>query len=377
MTPEAAKALPLIYDAALNPGRWRRALDAVAGLTDARAVALLIRRPDRFARDLHLLNSTYLKFSRSPEGIYYSLRYARLQNPDWDFLGSRPVHEPTPDTASGLSRSDLDSRADYAYLRRKIGAGERLGVRLNRDRVWFDGLSLAGYGPSAPSSNANLAAILPHLTKSAEMGRAIRALRLKANSATAALNRVRVGLVAVLPSAEVIWKNNAATEILERTDALATSPQNRLLCNETSLTEELAHHCAAVSATAVGDGATSEHLMTLPRRDDGPALLLDISPLRGSDTEFEEDGALLTLVDPAALPQMPVRRFARLHGLSPAEAQICALLLDGNPVNDIAEKRNRSPVTVKNQIATILAKTGADNRADLIRLALRVMPPVT
>ena len=88
MTPNAAAALPLIYDTALNPGHWRRALDVVASLSNAKAAALLIRRPDPFARDLQMLNSTFLSFSRSRAGVYYALRYARLQNPDWDFLGA-------------------------------------------------------------------------------------------------------------------------------------------------------------------------------------------------------------------------------------------------------------------------------------------------
>jgi DNA-binding CsgD family transcriptional regulator len=34
-------------------------------------------------------------------------------------------------------------------------------------------------------------------------------------------------------------------------------------------------------------------------------------------------------------------------------------------------------VTTKNQISSILAKTGVNRRAELIRLLMRVMPPVS
>ena len=376
MTPEVANALPLIYDTALQPGRWRRALDRDAELTHAKAAALLIRHPDKSARDLQMLNSTYLDFSRSGAGIYYALRYARLQNPDWAFLGTRPVHEPTPDTAAGLTREDLDQRPDYAYLRRKIGAGQRIGVRLNRDRVWFDGLSLAGQGDSAPEIDANLAALLPHLTKAAEMGRAIHLLRRKASSASAALDRVQVGLIALLPNAEVLWANTAARRAIADSDNLSQHSDGRLRCDDADLTATLSQALATVSATARGEGTCAEHLMRIPRKSGRADYLLDIAPLRGADTEFEEDGALLTLIDPAQVPRIPIERFAHLHDLTSAEAAVCALLFEGHSLDAIAEQRARSPVTDKNQIAAILQKTGATSRADLIRLAFRVMPPI-
>ena len=376
MTPDAAAALPLIYDTVLNPGHWRRALDTVASLTDAKAAALLIRRPDPFARDLQMLNSTYLSFSRSRAGVYYALRYARLQNPDWDFLGACPVHRPTPDTAAGAPRETLDQRADYAYLRRTIGIGPRLGVRLNRDKVWFDGLSLAGDAQLAPVTNPTLTALLPHLTKAAEMGRAIHKLRRKASTATAALDRVQVGLVALLPNAEVIWSNAAARRILDEGDGLSLGRDNFIRCDDVQLTKQLASHMADAAATAVGKGQSAENLMNVPRRSDRSDLLLEISPLRAMHTDFDEDGALLTLIDPHAIPKIPLKRFARLHDLSQAESNVCDLLFQGLSIDAIAEQRNRSPVTIKNQIAAILLKTGAPSRVDLIRLALRVMPPV-
>ncbi|MEO9518117.1 MAG: helix-turn-helix transcriptional regulator [Paracoccaceae bacterium] len=377
MTPDAAAALSLIYDAALNPGHWRRALDTVASLSNAKAAALLIRRPDPFARDLQMLNSTFLSFSRSRAGMYYALRYSRLQNLDWDILGACAVHEPTPDTAAGTSRESLDRRADYAYLRGTIGIGPRLGVRLNRDKIWFDGLSLAGDAHVPPQTNKTLIALLPHLTKAAEMGRAIHKLRRKASSATAALDRVQVGLVALLPNAEVIWSNAAAKRILDESDGLSLGHDKFLRCDNSQRTKELSSHMADVAATTIGNGHTAEHLMSVPRRSGRADLLLEVAPLRASHTDFAEDGALLTIIDPQAVPKLPLKRFARLHDLSQAESSVCELIFQGLSIDAIANERNRSPITIKNQIAAILHKTGAPSRVDLIRLALRVMPPVT
>ena len=134
---------------------------------------------------------------------------------------------------------------------------------------------------------------------------------------------------------------------------------------------------ADAAATSIGNGYNAEHLMSVPRRSGRSDLLLEIAPLRASHTDFAEDGALLTLIDPQAIPQLPLKRFARLHDLSQAESSVCDLIFQGLSIDAIASERNRSPVTIKNQIAAILHKTGAPSRVDLIRLALRVMPPVS
>jgi hypothetical protein len=63
---EGFAALTHLYDAAVNPGRWRRALDSVSDSVEAKAIALLIRNPNTTSRDLQMLNTKYLKFVCSP-----------------------------------------------------------------------------------------------------------------------------------------------------------------------------------------------------------------------------------------------------------------------------------------------------------------------
>ena len=62
--------------------------------------------------------------------------------------------------------------------------------------------------------------------------------------------------------------------------------------------------------------------------------------------------------------QMLVTSFA----LSPAEVEIVRSLLGGHTLREIAELSGRSEHTVRNQAKSVLAKTGAPNQVDLIRL---------
>lgn len=375
------EALGGIYDAAVNLGRWRRALDAVADAMEAKAIALLIRRPDPSSRDLQMLNSTYLNFTRSPWGIYYGLRLSRLQDPDWEYLSHQPAHQPTLDTAIGPTAEDLDRRPDYALLRKKLGVGRRLGVRLNADKVWFDAMSIAfdasaSVIPPAALKKANF--LLPHLTKAVEIGRTFSQLKSRYSAVLSALDRVKVGLAIALPSGDIIVANQEAQRILSLKDGLSKLGDGKLQCHEPDQTAELRDAILKAANTARGEDNSSECLMTINRPSGAAPLLTDVAPLMDSKSELDGplEGALITIIDPDRVPRVRMDRFIALYDLTPAEADVCSMVLQGLTINDIAEARNTSPITAKNQVAAILSKTDVKRRSELIRLVIRVLPPV-
>ena len=66
----------------------------------------------------------------------------------------------------------------------------------------------------------------------------------------------------------------------------------------------------------------------------------------------------------------------RLYSLTVAEGDVARMVAEGIETGDIADSRNVSPDTVRTQVKRILAKTGAANRAQLVRLAHSVNPPI-
>lgn len=374
-------ALTHIYDAAINLGRWRRALDAAAKSMDAKAIALLIRNPEPKAKDLQMVNSTYLNFGKSPWGLYYALRLSKLQNPDWNYLSRQPVHTPTLDTSTGLSSAELDSRADYKMLRKKIGVGRRLGVRLNTDKIWFDAVSIAfdANVPTIPDTAiTDTKLLLPHLTKAVEIGRTFALLKSQYKAALSALDHVKTGMAIALPSGEIIVQNSEAARILDLKDGLTKSAQGHLHCDQPDQTAELFHALSLATQTAKGEHTAHEHLIAVKRPSGQSPFLLDVSPLRDSKGEIDTalQGALITIIDPDRVPYLRMDRFIALYSLTPAEAEVCRLIIQGLSVNDIAEHRSTTPTTAKNQVAAILQKIGVSRRLELIRLVIRVLPPV-
>jgi len=57
-----------------------------------------------------------------------------------------------------------------------------------------------------------------------------------------------------------------------------------------------------------------------------------------------------------------------LFDLTPAEARITSLLIDGNSVDSISKMQSVSLNTVRTQLKSVFLKTGVDRQVDLVRL---------
>ncbi|MEM6900050.1 MAG: helix-turn-helix transcriptional regulator [Pseudomonadota bacterium] len=375
------QALELIYDTAVNPGGWRRALDATAATIEAKAIALVIRGKKAGAKDLTMMSSIYLDFSRTPAGWYYGACLSRMQNQDWDFLQARPPHQPISDLETGFPAHTLDARKDYAFLRKRTGVARRLGVRLNADAVWFDAMSI-GFDqrelqiPRSASEKSRF--LLPHLTKALEIGRVFALLKSRYRAALSALDRIQAGIAIALPDGQIIVKNDEAERILDLQDGIQLSGDGKLVTSDPNLTSKIRAHILDVGSTAQGQANRHESLVSIMRPSGLTPFLVDIAPVSDSTNELENglDGALVTVIDPERMPYLRLDRFSELYGLTKAETDVCRWIADGASIAEIADRRGTSPTTAKNQVSMVLSKAGVGSRIELIRLILRVLPPV-
>lgn len=85
-------------------------------------------------------------------------------------------------------------------------------------------------------------------------------------------------------------------------------------------------------------------------------------------------GILLIVTEPARDPGFASELFAQLHGLTPAEAHLCALLLEGCTLEEAGVRLQVTHHTARTHLKRILGKTGTRRQAELIRLALRSVP---
>lgn len=190
------------------------------------------------------------------------------------------------------------------------------------------------------------------------------------HGALAALDHVLVGLAVALPSDELIVRSAEAERILSERDGLSLGRDGRLTCRDPDQRREI--DCAIHQAAATLRGAANcpESLHLIERRSAAHAYLVEVVPLADRDGEVESalEGALITIVDPDNVPPTSVTRFAQLHRLTPAETEVCALLVNGATREEIADHRGTSPETTKQQIKSLMRKCDARQRGQLIRL---------
>lgn len=378
LTRETAAALLPIYDTMTDGSRWTRTLDIVAASVGAVGSGLYTRRMDDRPYDFSAMSARYTPATLAE---YKSLRYDELEAVQWEYLSRQLPLRLIHDDETGIPREVLDARDDYRFNRDRWGIGRRLGARLNAIPAWYDAAVFVfgtGQVEVPPLSIQVLRPLLPHLAKSVEAGRAFALLRERYHAALTALDHVLVGLAVALPSGELIVRNAEAERILSERDGLSLGRDGRLTCRDPDQRREIDFAIHQVAATLRGAANCPESLHLIERRSGAHAYLVEVVPLADRDGEVESalEGALITIVDPDNVPPTSVTRFAQLHRLTPAETEVCALLVNGATRDEIADHRGTSPETTKQQIKSLMRKCDARQRGQLIRLIFRTLPAV-
>jgi DNA-binding CsgD family transcriptional regulator len=89
----------------------------------------------------------------------------------------------------------------------------------------------------------------------------------------------------------------------------------------------------------------------------------------------EATAALMVMGKREFCQHLSVQAFASTHALTAAETRVLQALCEGLDPREIAEQNNVGLATVRTQIGSVRAKTGADSIRDLVR-QVAVLPPI-
>jgi DNA-binding CsgD family transcriptional regulator len=229
-------------------------------------------------------------------------------------------------------------------------------------------LTVVDHGRNAPH-DAMLQALAPHLARVAQL----MALREREGNGHAAdkamLDMLAMGVIHADEEGRVVSANALAEIILRNRDGLACDRTGRLMTLRPDDTVTLRRQVRGAVLTSRGLPGGSGGTLRLPRPYDAPAVVALVAPSHAA-------GLAVILVkrpeddrpDPAIL--------MTLHDLTPSEAEIALMVVDGLSLAQAAERRGVSLGTVQWHMKAILRKTGARSQADLVRLALRCRLPV-
>ena len=296
-------------------------------------------------------------------------------------LATTPAHKLLRDCDVWGDMALIEDRPDYRFLREMVGAKRRAGVRLSSNKGWMDLLALQfdrDWPEISPALQEQLNFILPHMAKVVEINRQFSILRERYRAVLSALDHVRIGTCVLSAKGNVVVSNVEARRIFDLDDGIGISRAGRLTGFAPATSEQLAQHITAIAATACGEGQEHEAVVFAERRSGGRPFMIEIAPLRDSVGEVDRglEGAIVFIVDPENQQAVSTRRLALLFALTEAEGDVCSAMVGGHSAAEIAEQRGVTEETVKSQVKAVYAKTGVRRRADLVRLALAVDPPI-
>ena len=370
MNIDAERLLPLIeliYDAALQPRQWRAFTDALCPLLNSRncnfhAVDVTMNRVQFIHTTIPaFLIQLYLKRFH-PKNSVFSLA-APLAQPGQVLLS----HEVLPP-------GEFEKLEFYRYMR-IIGLPHAMHLTVLREDNIVSGLVLARPkkgGEYTETEVRPLRLLYPHLQRAFRIGQMLAQLQLERELLSQTLNRLPQGAVVVNASGHTIYCNETAERIFDSRDGLYLD-RNRRLCAPRAADENQLHRltnsashrdpklaldCGGVLPLDRPSGLRSYSLLIAP-------LNLEISYLN-----FQQPAALIFITDPEQRMEPVEKVLQRLYDLTPAEARLAVVLVQGKNLVEAAADLNVSYNTAKTHRQHIFEKTGVKRQSELVQLLL-------
>lgn len=352
--------LPDLYAAATEQDRWPVFLQRLAALfhTDT-ATLRIIDLGTPAVRQSHVVGFDPVVSRR------YVEEYV-LHDPFRDYLERLPIgrcglsHQVIADAHYARSphyqmvfRPNGNFYAMGGDMERRHGRALQIGVHRPRAVGRFSDLE-----------RQSLELFAPHFRQASRLMRLLARMDTALQQSRAALDAMATAVWLLDGDCCCRWMNQSAEDVIENAAYGITLAGGRLTLVRRG---EVSPVRKAVACVRGGAGVTR----TVPLESDGTHLLLVPAVGRGEGVESGLDGGVLAfLVDPSRPAPLDASLLRELYGLTPAESRLAAEFVGGLDIGAISVRLGVSVHTVRTQLKSIMAKTGATRQADLMRLLL-------
>lgn len=255
------------------------------------------------------------------------------------------------------------------------GARSRNVARLNDIGPWSDvaALHLPCFGADVdPALRSDVEQVLPILGTSLEAARTVRGLIGLANSLLDAFDQLEFGAAICRPDGRILVANTALRSVASERDGLIFLDGR--VC--TTHSEDRAPLAEMLKAGTSPTHHPRRGIARLSRRPGRLPLLCRALPISGSEvTRPGETLTFLVVIDPEAPDRLEAGGIGALGLLTPAEIDVCQLIVRGLSTAKIADARGTSSETAKDQVKSALSKLSCENRVDIVRLAMATKVP--
>lgn len=367
-----------IYKVGLSPSHWPDVMDRLAGHFGAMGCAIFYE--DSRHPELETEISVVSEFWCIDEHAVRYWEHVRGDEPSARLMRKAQPGEIV--TGENLPLMEKLRIAPYAAkMWQLFGIRAVVAARLNSELHWFDYITFqfdGEHGPMRPSELDELRLLLPHVARALEISRPIALLERRFHAVLDALDHVHIGVLVVTAQRSVVIANQEARRILEADDGLSVDANGLLAASSIAADAQIQQLLEEVSDTSEARGTSSGRTLPIGRRSGRDPYLLQLVPLRDGEGLVAQGfrGAMAFCIDPDTQTNISTQGLQLVYGLTDAETAVCRLVIDGLTNAEIADSRGVSLETVKSQVQVALKKTRAENRSQLVRLALSLNLPV-
>jgi DNA-binding CsgD family transcriptional regulator len=355
-----------LYEAALNPEGWRSMAVDLARAFDSPSCAIQLR-------DLAANQTVILSHTGNYDARALAEYEAHYHATDMYVEGAMRVGMGVPLIGTQLVEDNKLLQSEYyADWLKGIGIFHLTGGMMAIDNSSVAGIGIhRAYGRENYDSDDReaMGLILPHLTRALQMYRRLNGLERQGAIGLAALEAMAVGVMVVDAAGKLLFSNTVAERLLQKGQGITVSHGHlrAQFADRNPLLQQ------TIRAAIAGFTGRSSHtgMLVLSRRDALPLSLL-VSPAPGHrlGADLLQATAIIFVNNPDDRITPTEAALATQFRLTPAEARLTAALLDGEHVDDYAQRTGLSPHTVKTQLKAVFAKTDCGRQSDLMRVVL-------
>lgn len=366
--------LDLLYDAALDPERWQAFLDALPGPFGGACGVL-------HSYDVATAATpSFHHFGDDPVFISSYANYFHSINPYPPArLETLPVGKVVH--ASDLLAPEIARRTEfYADFMRPQGiTTDHLGASLHNDGHRVTLLAICPHGSvyrnNRDTYKSRFALLLPHLMHAVEINRVMAAARTAEQVLGTSLDALRLAAFVVDRTGHLLLANQKAEDLL-RDDSVLCTDRSKRLCAANCV--DNARLAAAIAYALRPPMALTTQPVRLTSQASGRAFVAWAIPMRPEQPDgpvhrsrfllgLSVEAAVLVIVGAAECAlSIPPEVIQAAFKLSIAEARLVSALVAGRTLTEYARDSGHSRNTVRNQIASVLEKTGMRRQADLV-----------
>lgn len=365
-----------IYDAALDPGRWLAAMEAIRTELNFHNSTLNLQSLPAMGMLTNVTSNVPDEYLRVMERPGNAMDVIDI----WGgvaTLMSLPMDRPA--VLSRVNRDfDYETTKNEYYL--AFAKPQRiidvLSIGLARDARALGTIAFGRHqsaGPIGEREVTVMTLLVPHLQRAATINRMLEFAALERAQFEKTLDALATAVLLTAADRQILYANPAARRMLDNGEPICSS--GGMLAGITiGATRALT---VAISHAASDEGDLGRRGLGIPVHErDGTPRVLHVLPLRAPRLDDLPDTAAAVFVsDPGTSFVPPTEIVASLFDLTPAEANVFARIVSRHSVAETAAALGVERSTIKTHLLRLFDKIGVRRQSELIQVAASLALP--